>query len=87
MRQPAWICGVDSPRALPFFPINLLIGALISSDWCSSGWALLLLHTTVTSVESTITEEAIMAIAIGFGALVGVFVLGGALILFWPYDR
>ena len=29
MRQLAWICWVDSPRALPFFPINLLIGALI----------------------------------------------------------
>jgi hypothetical protein len=28
-----------------------------------------------------------MEIAIAFGGLVGVFVLGGALILFWPYDR
>jgi hypothetical protein len=28
-----------------------------------------------------------MEIAIAFGALVGVFVLGGAMILFWPYDK
>jgi hypothetical protein len=28
-----------------------------------------------------------MEIAMGFGALVGVFVLGGAMILFWPYDK
>jgi hypothetical protein len=27
-----------------------------------------------------------MEIAIAFGALVGVFVLGGAMILWWPYD-
>jgi hypothetical protein len=30
MRQLTWPCGVDSPRALPSFPINLLIGALIA---------------------------------------------------------
>jgi hypothetical protein len=28
-----------------------------------------------------------MEIAIAVGALVGVFVLGGAIILFWPYDK
>jgi len=28
-----------------------------------------------------------MEIAIAFGALVGVFVLGGAMILWWPYDK
>jgi hypothetical protein len=28
-----------------------------------------------------------MEIAIAFCALIGVFVLGGAMILFWPYDK
>jgi hypothetical protein len=28
-----------------------------------------------------------MAIAMGFGALVGVFALGAAMILWWPYDK
>jgi len=28
-----------------------------------------------------------MEIGIAFGALVGVFVLGGAMILWWPYDK
>lgn len=27
-----------------------------------------------------------MEIAFGLGALLGMFVLGGAVILFWPYD-
>jgi hypothetical protein len=28
-----------------------------------------------------------MEIAFAFGALVGVFVLGAAMILWWPYDK
>jgi hypothetical protein len=28
-----------------------------------------------------------MEIAFGLGALLGMFVLGGAVILFWPYDK
>jgi hypothetical protein len=28
-----------------------------------------------------------MEIAIAFGALVGVFVLGASMILWWPYDK
>ena len=28
-----------------------------------------------------------MEIAFGIGALVGVFVLGAAMILWWPYDK
>jgi hypothetical protein len=31
MRQLTWICGVDSPRALPLLPVNLLIAASLKS--------------------------------------------------------
>jgi hypothetical protein len=37
--------------------------------------------------NSPSTREVIMEIAIAFGFLVGVFVLLGGAILFWPYDK
>ena len=38
-------------------------------------------------VESTIKQEAIMEIALIPGLFVGIFALGAALILWFPYDR
>ena len=73
--------------ALPFLPDQSSDWRTNRADWCSLDWASLLLHTPVTTVECPINQEAVMEIAIAFGGLVGVFVLGGALILFWPYDR
>ena len=39
-----------------------------------------------TIVESIINQEVIMEIAIVMGILVGVFALGAAMILWFPYD-